>query len=148
MANNPITVRTSVTIRASQLTYNWPFSSGYTLPLTNQNGPIPGYLLVPTHGVNLVLTGLVSPRLCAMVNLDPNNYIDYGPYDPEGGSLADNFVPVWELPPGSVPIVQCFSSLFAKEYGTGTGTALGSKIALRLKARTVACGAIINVFDR
>lgn len=106
-------------------------------------GPTPGAFTVDTFGVDVDLSQLTTPGLAWFHNMDADNYVEYGIYDP----ADDSFDPFGELLPG-----ECFpirlSRNFAEQYeGTGTGTSAATK-RLRFKANTASCRVRVDAFEK
>lgn len=114
----------------------------YAIDITTEGGQTPGQLNVPTTGIDVNLSVLVSPYFCVMRNLDASNYVEVGVHD---GSL---FHPLQELPPGGKPVPFFLSrNLGVEEDVPGTGTsAVVNTLMLRAVGGT--CKVIVEAFNR
>lgn len=118
--------------------------TAYTLDMIGAKGPTPGALTIPVGGKVIPFSELTTPGLCWMVNLDEDNYVEYGIWDQQ----TDVFYPLGELPPDGKPQIIYLSRNILEEYtGTGTGTT-GPSNAFFMKANTADCNVIIAAFEK
>jgi hypothetical protein len=140
---NEATVQTSLQIRKGNLFYQSRPSS-FQANVVGDNGPSPGCITVPVHGIAVVLTELDKPGgLCRIQNLDLANYVEYGAQDPHTGK----FYPIGEALAGENFIVR-LSRFIGSTQGTGTGSApTPGSISLYFRAPDGACQVIVEAFD-
>lgn len=117
--------------------------TAFTADVTGTKGPSPGAITVATApGTDVDLSELTTPALCRIMNLDDENFVEVGIWDPE----ISTFYPIDEILPGETYIRRLSRNL-AQEYGTGTGTTGAETNRLRLRADTAACDVLIEAFE-
>ena len=91
----------------------------FTADVDGTKGPTPGAITVSAvSGTDIDLSELTTPGLCRLMNMDANNPIHVGRYDPD----SQRFYPLIKLLPGETYVVR-LSDLVEDEWsGTGTGT--------------------------
>jgi hypothetical protein len=116
-------------------------------------GGTPGAVLVATLGTDLDFSQLTDPGWHTIKNIEPTggSEIEIGVYDPE----TDRYYPFWKIKPGQVWGPELFNDSFQWEtypaypQGTGTGTGTGGATnRLRLRAKSHACYALVEAFER
>lgn len=138
---NEATIRASLQIRKGNLTYQSQPSS-FTANMGTAKGPAPGAITIPIAGVEINVSEFTTPGLCRLMNLDEDNFVEYGIFDTE----ADVFFPLGELLPGETYILR-FSRNLKEEYaGTGTGTSAPTN-KLWFKANTAPCVVLVEIFE-
>lgn len=105
-------------------------------------GPTPGAITVPTTGKDVDLSGLTTPGLCWITNLDATNFITVGIWDPEN----IKFYPFMKLLPGEFFAFR-LSPNVGKEQGTGTGTTGPATNTLHIRADTSSCVVRVDAFE-
>lgn len=133
MANEAL-INSSMFIKKGNLEYQSRPTS-FKATVTGTNGPVPGAQTVPTTGLNISFTGLTTPGLCRIRNLDSANYVTYGIYD---GAF---FLPLGEVLAGEAYVIRLSRILGSESPGTGTGN------SLRLVADTAACKVQVEAFE-
>ena len=122
---------------------NYNKSTAFKVDVTGAKGPVPGSIAVSVWGTNVDFGELTTPTLCRLTNQDATNFVEYGVWDPEGGT----FYPLGEIGPGeSYPLK--LSRNLQEEYATGTSTTGEDTNRLRLKADTAACNVLIEAFEK
>lgn len=122
--------------------------TSFVANMQGNNGPTPGAILVPTHGVNVnfsELTGMGG--MCRLMNLDPANFVTWGIFD----AVSNKFHPMGEILPGETYVIRTSRDL-GQEYGTGSGTGSGSHVpggndSLHFRADISPCRVIVECFD-
>lgn len=114
----------------------------FTADVSGTMGPIPGGLIVDTDGVDVEFTGLTTPALCRIMNLDSTNYVEYGIWDPEN----DTFFPLGEVLAGETYVLRLSRNL-QEQFGTGTGTTGDDTNRLHLRANTANCNVVVEAFE-
>lgn len=143
--SNEASVQSGLTIRKGNLDYQ-SRPTTFRADVSAVGGPTPGMLLVTTAGVNVDLSQLSSPGLYRIQNLDPTNYIEYGPFD--ATAAVHEFIPLNEALPGE-SYVGRLSRFLGSEFGTASGTAAtGSGTVLRIKAVGGTCAVLLEAFER
>jgi len=94
--SNEAFITSRLSIRRGNLNYRDPSAGGFRADVSASVGPSPGYILVPTAGVQVSFPQLVTPGLVWVQNLDDTNYFELGIKDPGTGL----FYPLMELLPG------------------------------------------------
>ena len=145
---NEATVRSSLKILKTDSTTGRvlldasPKPTAFTVDVAGTKGPVPGAVNVTTAGVNIDFSELTTPALCRIMNFDSTNFLEYGIWDPEGGT----FYPLGEVGPGETYVIKLSRNL-QEEFGTGTGTSGANTNRLRLKADTAAVEATVEAFE-
>jgi hypothetical protein len=137
---NEATFRTSLQITKGNLNYQSQ-PTAFSGNVSASRGPVPGFLVIPTTGLDISFTGLTTPAYCWMQNLDTTNFVTYGIYDPD----TAEFYPLGEILPGEFYTLR-ISRQLGLEYGTGAGST-GSGTTLRFKADTASVNVRIDCFD-
>lgn len=105
-------------------------------------GPTPGSFTVAVSGTDVDLSKLTTPGLVRFVNMDPTNYVTWGPYDED----TDVYYPLGEILPGESYVIR-LHRFFLREM-TGTGTLSGEASALRFVANNASCVVSVEAFDK
>lgn len=134
-------------IRASLQITNDPLEyrsqpTAFTADVAGIKGPVPGAIEASVEGTDVDLSELVAPSLCRIMNLDATNFVEYGVWDPEGGT----FYPLGEILPGETYVIRLSRNL-QEEFGTGTGTTGAGTNRLRFKADTAPCNVLVEAFE-
>ncbi len=136
----------SLTIRKmsgqlSLIDYN-PRPTTYSLDVDGIGGPTPGQILATQDGTDVDLSQLSRPGVCRIHNMDPDNWVKVGRWDPD----TDRFYPLLRIPPGmSQPLV--LDNDVRDEYeGTGTGTT-ATFSTLRIKGVNASCKVLVEAFE-
>ncbi len=141
--SNEIRVQSSLQVRKGELDYSSRPTS-FNANMAGSRGPTPGMVMCSPTGTDIDLTQLaVLGGVCRIQNLDPTNYIECGPYDPN----VTTYLPFIELLPGeSYPLR--LSRFLGSEMGNvpGTGTT-GSSVRLRIKGVGGTCPVLVEAFD-
>lgn len=121
--------------------------SSFAAVVNKANGPTPGAMKVPTHGVDVDFSELTAMGgLCRLMNLDSTNFVTYGILD----GLTSKFYPLGELGPGETYILRLSRDLGTR-YGTGSGTGSGShptgNETLHMRADLAPCIVLVEAFD-
>ena len=118
----------------------------FTADMLGVVGPTPGAFTASKYGTVVDLSQIVYPGgMCEITNLDPDNYVTYGPYDVDAGT--GTFRALGELLPGESFVFR-LSRMLGKELGTGSGTTyVDSGLYLMVKADTAPCVVRVNAFD-
>lgn len=131
--SNEAQVRASLQIRKGSLYYQSQPTT-YTADVTGSSAASPGQVVATTAVVDVAFTGLTTPGLCFLQNLDATNYVEWGVHD---GTL---FHPVGELLPGEFAVIRLSRNLGEEESIPGTGTtATVNAFALRGVGGTCIC---------
>lgn len=136
---NEIRVTSSIQVNNANLKY----ASKNTSFLADQataKGMSPGLIDATTAGTVVSFSGLTTPGLCEIINLDPTNYVQYGLSD---GSY---FYPLGEVLPNESYTIRLYRSLGRREAIPGTGSS--SPLSFMVRADTAACNVIVNGFDK
>lgn len=140
---NEITIRNSLQIQNGNLDYRSRPTS-FRANMSGLDGPVPGAVsCAVAPGTNIDLSELTTPGMCWVQNLDADNYVTIGMFDPE----SDIFYPTLELLPGEFSVFR-LSRDIQEELGTGTGTVGPGTNRLRCIADTAACNVIFHVFEK
>jgi hypothetical protein len=141
MANEAY-VRSSLRIQVGELDYQ-SRPVAFRADVSAAEGPTPGLVYATLDGVDIVLSGLTTPGLCWMQNLDEDNYVTYGIWDPD----ISKYYPLGELLPG-----ECYALRLSRSFGqefTGTGTSvLDSNQRLRIKGTNATCKVRVDAFGK
>lgn len=132
----------SLSITKGNLNYR-PQNPSFNVNVTGQKGPSPGAISVPTTGVDVDLSQLVTPGLCILRNLDQTNFFEYGIRDP----VTSEFFPLGEVLPGQSWPLLLSRNLLEAYTNTGTGTT-GQIKKFHLKADTAALYASVEAFEK
>jgi hypothetical protein len=141
--SNEASIRVGLQIRAGNIDYASRPTS-FRANVTGRKGPVPGAITVTTAGIDVDFSGLTTPGLATIHNLDATNYVTCGIYEPSNG----RFYPVHEILPGE--IYPCRFSRALLDYvfpATGTGTSAPS-VTFRIKADTASCVVVVEAFER
>lgn len=143
---NEATVNCSLSIRKGTNPVVMDYRSGpsnFRATVTGTKGPTPGAVTVSTLGTVIPFSELVTPGLCWIINRDPDNYVEYGIYDPE----TDVFYPWGELLPGELSAFRFSRNLHEEYTGTGTGTTAATNQVM-FKANTADCIVSVEAFEQ
>ena len=139
MANEAY-VRSSLRIRVGNLDYQ-SRPTAFNADLSVEEGPTPGLVYATVDGADVDLSGLTTPGLCWMQNLDSDNTVTYGIWDPD----ISKFYPFGDLKPGECVALR-LSAYFGQQF-TGTGTSvLDSNQRLRIKGANATCKTRVDAF--
>ncbi len=136
------TIYSSLQINKDNLQYR-SSSSGFRVTVTGTFGPVVGAVVATTDGVDVTLTGITTPGLCEVTNLDSSNAVILGRWDPSN----TRFYPFLEVGPGESYVFKLARDVLDEYEGTGTGTA-GTVTTLRVKAENAPCSVVVRVFER
>lgn len=114
----------------------------YVEDLDNVGGPSPGQILVSVAGTDVDFSELTMPGDCWMMNLDEDNTVHGGIWEPD----TSRFYPLFELRPNKPVLIPLSRYLTEQFEGTGTGTGVANN-TLRLKADTAACKVRVEAFE-
>lgn len=120
--------------------------TSFTADVAGEKGPSPGAVSVLGTGTDIDFSQLEDPGLCRIQNLDDDNYLTYGIWDPE----LSKFYPLGELLPGETFVLR-LSRLLQEEVGTGTGTDSEEAPAsnrLRFYANASTSNVLVEAFER
>ena len=139
---NEISVNSSLVIRKGSLLYQ--SRPNFTTNLFGLRGPTPGAQHVTVKGIDVSFSELLYPGgICCILNVDPNNYVNYGVRD----TTSNRYWPLGELLPGEGYIMR-LSRVLGQDFGTGTGsTASGQTCVFHMKAPNGAADVIVEGFD-
>lgn len=138
---NEATVRSSLQIQVGEIDYS-SRPTTFKATVTGQKGPVPGAFTAALTGTNLDLSELTTPGLCRLQNLDDENFVTYGAYDPE----TEKFYPMGELLPGETFVTRLSRNL-GWEYGTGTGTTGAETNVIQFRADTAPVDVLVEAFE-
>src|SRR4051812_30741245 len=111
------TVYSSLQINKDNLQYRSGITA-FRATVTGTFGPAAGTIRVTTNGVDVPLTGITTPGLCEVTNLDTVNSVVLGRYDPTN----TRFYPFMEVGPGKNYVFMMATAILDEYEGTGTGT--------------------------
>lgn len=145
---NEATIRSSLDIKVGNLDYSSKPTT-FKADVPDSKGPTPGILLIPTSGRNITFDELTTPGLYRIMNLDEDNYVEYGiliageaPY-----TALTAFVPLNEILPGESFVGRFSRNLM--EYYRGTGTGTSSEInTFHIRANTAPVRILLEVFEK
>ena len=138
--SNEAQVRVSLQVRKGELDYQ-SRPTAFNADVSSGLGPSPGLVMATTSVVNVAFTGLTTPGLCWLQNLDEANHVEWGVHD---GSL---FHPVGELLPGECFPIRLSRNLGVEEDVPGTGTSgVVNSFAVRGVGGT--CAVRVEAFER
>lgn len=147
---NEATIRTSLAIRKTLTdgTVVMDYSSrptGFNADVTGTNGPTPGAVAIATSGTIISFAQLTTPGLCRLMNMDDDNYVTYGIWDP----ALSKFYPLGELQPGESYVLR-LSRFLQTEIGTGTGTVGGGghTTSLKMYAQASTANVLVEAFEK
>jgi len=138
MANEAV-LQVGLRIQKGNLSYQ-SLPQSFTATVTGSKGPTPGAITVTTAGVNVDLSGLTTPGLCRLMNLDSTNVVEWGVHD---GSI---FHPVGEMLPGESYVIRFSRNLLEEEDVPGTGTTADIN-AFMLRAVGGSCICLVECFE-
>lgn len=121
--------RVQVSVQVNDTNTNKSYQSdntAYNEDITTPTGPSPGTVSATTAGVSVTFTGLSTPGLCVLKNMDGTNYVEYGIWD------GVTFHELGELPPDNKPQVIKLSR---------------NMTGFRLKANTATCLVLVEAFE-
>ena len=95
-----------------------PQPTTYQLDVTGVGGPTPGQLLATENGVDVDLSMLTTPGICRIHNMDPDDWIKVGRFDPD----TNRYYPLLRVPPGMSQLMILDEDVADEYAGTGTGT--------------------------
>lgn len=138
---NEATVRSYLQIKADEIDYVSRPSS-FKADVTGRIGPTPGVVHATTFGTDVSLALLTNKGLCRIQNLDLNNYVIVGIWEPD----TSKFYPFMKILPGESFVLR-LSPDFGAEYA-GTGSVVGdSNNTLRIKAANASCYVLVEAFE-
>lgn len=135
------TILSSLRIAKGKLVYQSNPTAFY-VDVTTAKGPVPGAIAATVAGVDVDLSGLTTPSLCRLMNLDDTNFVTVGAYEPTGSS----FIPFMEIGPGETYVIKLSQSFGQQWAGTGTADEAGV-VSLHIKADTDACVVLVEAFE-
>lgn len=140
-----VTVQSYMQLKKGFLEYQ-ARPNAFTADMEGTVGPTPGAVLVSKYGTSIDLSQILVPGgLCRIMNLDADNYVEWGTYDLD--APRGTFYPVGELLPGESFVLR-LSRQLGVQQGTGSGTAFSdSGLALRMKAVGGSCVVLVEAFD-
>lgn len=139
---NEITVTNQVRINNGNLQeFGQPAS--FRMNMDSVQGPTPGFVTVPTTGVDLDLSALSSFGVCRIRNLDETNDIIYGIKEPSSGF----FYPIGKVRPGHHWWIDLADELLQEFTNTGTGTSAATN-KFHIRAKNAACKAIVDAYGK
>lgn len=97
--------------------------SSFVADVTGVFGPTPGAVTISRFGTQIDLSALHIPGLCRFMNMDENNPIKVGIYDPDAGNFGQpEFKPFMRLLPGEMFVIRLDPDITEEYLNTGTGT--------------------------
>lgn len=136
-----ITVSAGLNVRNGNL--NYPSSPRqFTADMSAIGGPTPGTIDVSTTGTDIDLSGLTTPGMCFIHNLDATNYVQLGVWNPD----QSEFYPIMRIKAGEHYVIRLDPDLNEEYAGTSTGTT-GELNTLRLVAANAACKVRVDAFE-
>lgn len=139
---NEATVRTGLQMNLNaSASQKYNSQSTFQVNATTPNGPTPGLLTVTTTGRTVTLSELTQPGLYKITNLDPTNYVEFGPYVSGLGFVFWN-----KIPPGHSYIGYFSENLGEVDEGVGTGTTARVP-TIHLRAHVATCEVLLEVFE-
>lgn len=133
----------SLTVMRDNFVIGRPNRSFTIPPIGTANGPVPGAILVPTHGVDVDLGQLGLVGMAEIANYDPTNYFMVGIRDPS----SNKFYPMLEIGPLQSFPVPLSRKIETDFFNTGTGS-VGEINFLHLKAVGAACQGYVGAYER
>lgn len=115
----------------------------FAADVTGTKGPVPGAITCTTAGTDISFSELTTPGLCRIMNLDSNNYVEVGIWEPTGSI----FYPLMELLPGESYVIRLSRNLQEQYAGTGTGTTAPTN-TVRVKANAASCVVLVEAFEK
>ncbi len=109
------TVGCGLRIRLDNIDYR-AYPTQFTPDVDEGTGPVPGEVLVGSHGLDIDLSLLTTPGLCRIQNRALTGYIIVGIND------GSRFYPMLELLPGESYVMRLYRSIGVEFTGSGTGT--------------------------
>jgi hypothetical protein len=134
-------IQASLSIRTANNLYQSQPSS-FQADVDGDMGPTPGAITVSTDGTDVDLSELDHPGLCWIYNLDPDNYVKVGRFDPD----TNRFYPLMRVLPGECYVIRLDEDVQDEYLGTGTGT-LATASTLRIKANNAAAKVRVEAFE-
>jgi hypothetical protein len=136
----------SIVIGPSPVNPNLQYSSkptSFKVSPVNFRGPSPGLIKqVPTAGVDVNLSQLTQPGVAWIQNLDANNKVVVGIFDP----AINKFIPFLDVLPGEFWPIRLSQYIF--EDFNATGTSIGdTNLTLRIKSINNPCDVRVDCFD-
>jgi hypothetical protein len=136
------TIRVSLQIRIGDRLYQSQ-PTAFTADVATESAGSPGDVTVTPQGVEVDLSQLDNPSLYIIQNLDDENIITVGIWDPQVG----RFYPFHDILPGEIYPGR-FSRHLREEYGTGTGTVGGSQTnSLMFRSDISSCRILLHAFE-
>lgn len=135
---NEITVNCGLNIKNGSLDYAARPNS-FRADMSTIGGPTPGTIAVPVTGVQIDLSGLSTPGICRIQNLDTTNYVTVGIYD------GVSYFPLMELLAGESFIIRLYRHLGDEFVGTGTPSDVNQLYAM---ADTAECKLLVEAFEK
>lgn len=127
---NEATVRSSLTVRKGNTSYGPSKPEVFQADVATEFGPVPGVRNIPTTaaGTVIALTGITTPGLARIQNLDDANYVEIG------RQVGGTFYPLLELKPGESCVVRLSRNLTPASD-------------LFARANTLACDVLVEAFN-
>lgn len=140
---NEARIQVSLQITKGNLNFR-SYPTAFMADIENGFGPSPGAITVTPEGVDVDLSVFTEPGWALLINLDEDNYVDYGLYDAD--SLMFYF---WgRLKPGMPACFELSPRFGEQHYDTGTSTSVSdSNNRLRFIANNANCNVLVNIFD-
>lgn len=138
-----VRVTAGLSINANGGAFQWQSRpTAFTGDLDVVKGPVPGAFRVSTLGTIADLSELTQPGYYLVTNLDLDNYVEYGIYDP----ATDVFYPWGEILPGEKYVGRFSRNLLEEYTGTGTGTTPPGNHVM-FKANGAAVNVLLEAFE-
>ena len=129
---NEFTIKSQITLTNGTMRHTGAPSS-FQANQTTKFGPVPGTVSATTSGVTVSLSGITTPGIFSIQNLDTTNYVSFGLY------ISSTYYPLGEVLPGEIYVCR-----FARDILTANSAAA----VLRVKADTATCKVNILAFDK
>ena len=99
--SNEFTINSGIKLNNPPLVYS-SLPTSFQASQTNRNGPTPGSVTIPTTagGTGINLSGLTTPGICRVMNMDTTNFVSLGTY------VGGTFTPFMELLPGECYVLR------------------------------------------
>lgn len=136
------TVNISLQINKGKLQFQ-SRPTAFKMDVSVAKGPTPGAITVTTVGTDIDLSQLTTPGLCRLMNLDENNSIKIGIWNPD----QNEFYPLIRLKPGHFNLLTLDPDINEEyENQTGTGTT-GELNTFRAKAENADAILLVECFS-
>ena len=139
---NEATVLSSLQITVGNLSYQ-SLPASFQADVTGVKGPTPGAITATLEGTDIDLSQLTVPGLCRIMNLDEDNYVRVGVWNPD----QDELYPLIRLLPGESFTIRLDPDI-NEEIATGTGSGTtGQQNTFRVRASTAPCVVLVEAFE-